>query len=124
MTESKKLLIIDDDPHIRRLLRIHLRNSGYELHEAGTGEEAMRLAESDSFDVVLLDLILPHYGGFRLCQRFKQTKNKRPYVIVITGEDSPETRETATDCGADAFLGKPFDARQVVEMVASAPAVT
>lgn len=114
MTTQPKMLIVDDDAHIRRLLKIYLRNSGYELYEASTGEEALKAFGEETFDVVLLDLILPYYGGFRLCQKFKgQRGDGTPYVIIITGDDSPETRATARECGADDFIGKPFSAADV-----------
>ena len=111
-----KLLVVDDDVHIRKLLRLTLRKSGYQIEEAATGEEAMKLAESDRFDLVLLDLILPYYGGFRLCQRFKAT-HEPPYVIVMTADDSPETRATAKECGADDFLAKPFSPTEVAAKI-------
>lgn len=113
-----KILIVDDDPHIRRLLKLYLRHSNFEIHEAATGEEAIELFERHDFDVVLLDLILPYYGGFRLCQRFKGGDGaKRPHVIIITGDDSPETRSSAKECGADDFIGKPFSADEVASRV-------
>lgn len=120
MSEKAKLLIVDDDPHIRRLLKIYLRETPYEVFEAANADEAEKLLVQHHFDVVLLDLVLPYHGGFGLCQRFKTARQGRvPYVIMMTGEDSPETRETAKDCGADDFLGKPFEARKVRERVIS-----
>ena len=115
MAPKKKLLIVDDDPHIRRLLRIYLRETPYELFEAANAEDVEDLLGKHQFDVVLLDLVLPYHGGFSLCQRFKSSG--APYVIMMTGEDSPETRETAKECGADDFLGKPFEAAAVRDRV-------
>jgi DNA-binding response OmpR family regulator len=113
-----KLLIVDDDPHIRRLLRLYLRSSPYEVYEAATGEEAIQLNTENDFTVVLLDLILPYYGGFRLCQKFKGENGREPpYVIIITGDDSTETRATAAECGADHFIGKPFFAEDLVMLI-------
>jgi len=112
------LLIVDDDSHIRRLLRIYLRDEGFELFEAATGEEAMALFEGRPFDLVLLDLILPFYGGFRLCQKFKaQATGLKPHVIVITGDDSAETRESTAQSGADDFIAKPFTREEILELV-------
>jgi two-component system OmpR family response regulator len=117
----RKLLIVDDDVHIRRLLKIQLRQSGYEIHEAGTGEEATSLLEEHQFDVVFLDLILPYYGGFRLCQKFRSSGGHQPFIIIITGDDSPETRTTAEECGSDAFLAKPFSEQDVMALIESVP---
>jgi len=119
MSGKRRILIVDDDPHIRRLLTLYLRAPDLEVHEAATGEEALNLLASQPFDIVLLDLILPSYSGFRLCQKVKsgQIPGTPPYVIVITGDDSPETRATAKEYGADDFLAKPFDAAEVVSRI-------
>jgi DNA-binding response OmpR family regulator len=114
MTERRNLLIVDDDPHVRRLLQLYLRASSFEVDEASTGEEAIEKFDNGSFDVVLLDLILPYYGGFRLCQRFKE-QNPSTKIVIITGDDSEETRTTAKECGADDFMAKPFSADAIVE---------
>lgn len=121
MSDKKKLLIVDDDVHIRKLLKIQLRQSPYEILEAGTGEEATSLLEQHEFDVVLLDLILPYYGGFRLCQKFRSSGGHQPFIIIITGDDSPETRMTAEECGSDAFLAKPFTQDELLGLIDSVP---
>ncbi|HUP64881.1 MAG TPA: response regulator transcription factor [Thermoanaerobaculia bacterium] len=110
-----RLLLVDDDPHIRKLLTIYLRSMPWEIVEAATGEEAMAAIEEGSFDVVLLDLILPQHGGFRICQRIRQRNGSEPWVIVMTADDSPETREMAMECGANDFVGKPFAPEMLVE---------
>lgn len=121
MAENRKLLIVDDDVHIRKLLKIQLRQSPFEVYEAGTGEEATALLEKHDFEVVLLDLILPYYGGFRLCQKFRSSGGHQPFIIVITGDDSPETRATAEECGSDAFLAKPFTQDELLGLIDSVP---
>lgn len=108
-----KLLIVDDDPYIRRLLQIYLRDSGCIIAEAATGEEALELLANETFDVLLLDLILPYHGGFLLCQRARET-GASSFIVIMTGEDSPETRATAVECGADLFLAKPFTREQLL----------
>jgi DNA-binding response OmpR family regulator len=112
----RKLLIVDDDVHIRRLIRLYLRDSGFEMDEAATGEEALELAARGTFDIAIVDLILPYYGGFRLCQKLKASE-PAPRVIIITGDESPETRETAKEYRADAFLLKPFTRDEIVGVV-------
>lgn len=110
--QQRKLLIVDDDVHIRRLLRLYLRDTPYEILEAATAEEAEAAFQKHELDVVLLDLVLPYFGGFALCQRIKAAP-KSPYVIMMTGETSPETREQANECGVDEFLAKPFNPGEV-----------
>jgi DNA-binding response OmpR family regulator len=115
-----KLLIVDDDPHIRRLLQLYCRGTGLEVHEAATGEEAESLIDQNRYAVVLLDLILPYYGGFRICQKLKRVpRQSQPFVIMMTGDDSQETRASAAECGADHFLPKPFSAVEVRDLVTS-----
>jgi two-component system response regulator ResD len=118
MTEQPKLLIVDDDVHIRKLIRLYLRDSPFALYEAATGEEALELAGQHRFDVVLLDLILPYFGGFRVCRKLKKNAGPAtPYVVLITGDDSDETRATAKEAGADLFMAKPFSGEAIYEVV-------
>jgi two-component system response regulator ResD len=102
-----KLLVVDDDLHLRRLIGIYLRDAGFEVREAATGEEALAIAQRESFDVVLVDLILPQFGGFRLCRKLKSLAAP-PRVVITTGDDSQQSRDLANEASADAFLAKPF----------------
>ena len=108
-----KLLVVDDDLHIRRLIGIYLRDAGFEVTEAASGEEGLHTAQSQAFDVVLVDLILPHYGGFRLCQKLKAAPSP-PRVVITTGDDSPQSRELAKESNADGFLAKPFTREELL----------
>ena len=108
-----KLLIVDDDLHIRRLIGIYLRDAGFELTEAATGEEGLEIAQREPFDIVLIDLILPHYGGFRLCQKLKSAPSP-PRVVITTGDASQHARDLAVEAKADAFLAKPFTREQLL----------
>jgi DNA-binding response OmpR family regulator len=110
-----RLLVVDDDVHIRRLIRVFLRNEGYELAEASTADEALKMSKSDRFDVVLLDLILPDYGGSRLCQKLKATSDRPPRVIIVSGDDSQQSRAEAVDAKADGFLSKPFTREELLK---------
>jgi DNA-binding response OmpR family regulator len=113
-----KLLVVDDDLHIRRLVGIYLREAGYDVTEAASGEEALQVSQGRVFDVVLIDLILPHYGGFRLCQKLKSLPTP-PRVVITTGDDSPQSRDKAVEAKADAFLAKPFNREELLAAVAS-----
>ena len=102
-----KLLVVDDDLHIRRLIGLYLRDAGFEVTEAATGDEGLQTAQREPFDIVLIDLILPHYGGFRLCQKLKSAPSP-PRVVITTGDDSQQSRDLAKESNADGFLAKPF----------------
>ena len=66
-----KLLVVDDDVHIRRIVALYLRD--HDVAEAGTAEEALARVGGETFDVVIVDVILPHFGGLRLCRKIKET---------------------------------------------------
>ena len=98
-----KLLIVDDDVHIRRIVALYLRD--HDVAEAATGEEALARLGGERFDAVIVDLILPQFGGLRLCRKIKESA-AAPRVIVISGDE--QLRDEAREAGADAFLAKPF----------------
>jgi two-component system KDP operon response regulator KdpE len=110
----RKLLIVDDDVHIRRLIALYLKQAGCEVVDSGSGEEALELAAREAFDTVLVDVILPAYGGFRLTQKLKST-TPAPRVIVMSGDESQ--REAAASYGADDFLAKPFTRDELLAKV-------
>jgi DNA-binding response OmpR family regulator len=110
----RKLLIVDDDVHIRRLIALYLRQAGFEVVDSGSGEEALELAANNAFDTVLVDVILPAYGGFRLTQKLKSAP-AAPRIIVMSGDETQ--REAATDYGADDFLPKPFTRDELLAKV-------
>lgn len=96
-----KLLIVDDDVHIRRIVALYLRD--HDVAEAATGEEALARIAGERFDVVIVDVILPQFGGLRLCRKIKDAGMR---VVVMSGDEG--VRDDAKDAGADAFLAKPF----------------
>ena len=96
-----KLLIVDDDVHIRRIAALYLR--GHDVSEAATAEEALQRTASERFDAAIVDVILPPSGGLRLCRKLKDAGLR---VIVMSGDES--LRDDAREAGADAFLAKPF----------------
>jgi DNA-binding response OmpR family regulator len=98
-----KLLVVDDDVHIRRIVALYLRD--HDVAEAATAEEALERIASEHFDAVIVDLILPHFGGLRLCRKIKSAPAP-PRVIVMSGDE--QLREQAREAGADVFLAKPF----------------
>ena len=114
-----RLLVVDDDVHIRRLIKVFLRDAQYELAEAATGEEALQLTRRQAFDVVLVDLILPNYGGSRLCQKLKSDSARPPRVIIVSGDDSQQSRDVAVEVKADGFLAKPFTREELIAAVQS-----
>ena len=107
-----KLLVVDDDVHIRRIVSLYLR--GHDVAEAATAEEALARVGGEAFDVVIVDVILPHFGGLRLCRKIKETATP-PRIIVISGDE--QLRDQASEAGADAFLAKPFTREDLLALL-------
>jgi two-component system KDP operon response regulator KdpE len=116
MAASPKILIVEDDAHIRRLLRVAIERAGYAAGEAGTAREALTLADIDKPEVVLLDLGLPDRDGLELIQLLR---GKATVIVVSAREDTAE-KVAALDLGADDYLTKPFDTEELLARVRAA----
>jgi DNA-binding response OmpR family regulator len=113
---GRRILIVDDEPHIRRVLRILLAAKGYEVMEAECGEDALTLVRSDECDLMLVDINMPGITGLELCRRLRSSSHMTDAAVVLmsTGE---EHRAKALDAGADDYLSKPFAVAQVFSCV-------
>lgn len=112
-----KLLVVDDEAPIRRLLGAGLARAGYRLVEAGTAREALSALQIDKPDLVLLDLGLPDRDGLELVPLLK---GAGAAVIVISARDATEQKVAALDLGADDYVTKPFDTEEVLARVRTA----
>jgi len=116
MAAPPKILIVEDDAHIRRLLRVALERVGYAAGEAATAREALSLADIDKPEVVLLDLGLPDRDGLELIQLLAG----KAAVIVVSAREETAEKVAALDLGADDFLTKPFDTEELLARVRTA----
>ena len=106
---KRRVMIVDDDPLIRRVVRAVLEDGSYELEEAASGEEALRLAGRRPPDVVLLDVMMPGMDGFQVAQQMRgDPKLKAAVIVMLTAKDTPEDRRRGMRSGADAYFTKPF----------------
>ena len=117
MTGGPKLLVVDDEPPIRRLLGAGLARAGYVLVEAGSAREALAALQIDKPELVLLDLGLPDRDGLELVPLIK---GAGAAVIVISARDETEQKVAALDLGADDYVTKPFDTEEVLARVRTA----
>lgn len=101
-----KVLVIDDEPQIRRAVRIGLERNGYTVMAAGNGEEGLNQASLHPPDLVILDLAMPGIDGFAVCEELRKWTNIP--IIILTVRDSEEDKIKALDLGADDYLTKPF----------------
>lgn len=106
------VLVVDDEPHIRRALRLNLGVRGFEVIEATTGADALATAAAQHPDVVLLDLGLPDVDGMVVLETLRRTTTAA--VIVLTVRDDERSKREALDAGADDYITKPFDMADLI----------
>ncbi|HEV2275244.1 MAG TPA: response regulator transcription factor [Acidobacteriaceae bacterium] len=114
-----RVLLVDDEAAIRRALRTSLNELGFHTTEASRGEEALHMARSESFDVVLLDLNMPGIGGMKTLVRLRGMAPRLP-ILILTVKDHEEDKVEALECGADDYITKPFSMRECVARIRSA----
>jgi two-component system phosphate regulon response regulator PhoB len=110
-----KILIVEDDPDIRELLRFNLEKAGYNLYLAEDGEKALALARKHAPDLILLDLMLPGVDGLEVCRTLKRDPDTEPVpIIMITAKGEEMDRVVGLELGADDYIVKPFSIREVL----------
>jgi DNA-binding response OmpR family regulator len=117
----KRILIVDDDPVIVRLLQINFRLEGYEVDTASRGEEALERVRANRPDVVILDVMMPGLDGWEVCRRLKETPAVSHIpVIFLSARAQDEDRKRGYALGVDEYVTKPFDPAHLVEIVRAA----
>ncbi|MDB5712412.1 MAG: Sensor histidine kinase [Sphingomonas bacterium] len=117
MSNAAGILIVEDDAHIRRLLRATVERAGYRAAEAATAREGLSLLDIDKPDLVLLDLGLPDRDGLELIQLIKA---KGAAVIIASAREETAEKVAALDLGADDYLTKPFDTEELLARIRAA----
>jgi len=113
-----RVLIVDDDPLIRGVVRAVLEDGSYDLEEAASGEEALRVAGDHPPDLVLLDVMMPGLSGFEVATRMKNdARLKATVVVMLTAKDAPEDRRRGMEAGADAYFTKPFSPLELLTTI-------
>jgi two-component system, OmpR family, phosphate regulon response regulator PhoB len=112
------VLIVDDEPDIREVIRFTLEGAGFRVYEAGHAEEARRLIGGEAPDLLLLDWMLPGRSGLELAQQIKQSAKTRALpIIMVSARGEEEDRVRGLDTGADDYITKPFSPRELVARV-------
>ena len=112
---SQKILIIEDEPDIRKTLEYNITREGYEVISASSLSEGRQKLESDSFTLLLLDLMLPDGSGLDLFRELKQDKSLSTMpVIIITAKDDEVDKVVGFELGADDYVTKPFSVRELI----------
>ncbi|WP_196803590.1 response regulator transcription factor [Bacillus sp. 37MA] len=107
-----RILVVDDEDRIRRLLRMYLEREEYVIDEAANGEEALEKATASDYDCILLDLMMPGKDGIEVCRELRETKTTP--VIMLTAKGEEANRVQGFEVGTDDYIVKPFSPREVV----------
>jgi len=113
-----RILVVDDEPQIRRIMRTTLSGAGYEVEDARTGEEALEKVREYRPDLVLLDINMPGMGGLAACKALRAGTNIG--IIMLTVRDSEADKVQALDAGADDFVTKPFSTPELLARIRAA----
>ncbi|WP_327091337.1 response regulator transcription factor [Nonomuraea sp. NBC_01738] len=116
MTEAARLLVVDDEPALREALQSSLEFEGYRIATASDGQAALDAIAAESFDAVLLDVMMPRLDGLTACRRLRQAGNHVP-VLMLTARDAVGDRVSGLDAGADDYLVKPFELDELLARV-------
>ena len=111
-----RLLIVEDERALAEVLARGFREQGYAVDTAHDGEGALHFAESEPYDLIVLDLMLPKVNGYEVCRRLRATRSRVP-VLMLTARDSVDDRVEGLDTGADDYLIKPFAFRELLARV-------
>lgn len=113
-----RILVVDDDPQIRRVMKMTLTGEGYEVEEARTGEEAQLMLRAGRYDLMLLDMNMPGLGGFETCKQIRASSDMA--IIMLTVRNTEQDKVAALDAGADDFVTKPFSTPELLARIRAA----
>ena len=113
-----KILVVDDEPQIRRVLKTTLTAQGYEVFDARSGEDALESIRADRFDLILLDMNMPGMGGLETCRQIRATSEVA--IIMLTVRNTELEKVHALDAGADDYVTKPFSTPELLARIRAA----
>lgn len=118
MRSNKKVLIIDDEPHIRRVIELKLKQRGYQVLQAQDGEEGLDLIHRHCPDVIITDIMMPKLDGKALCQQTNRLKKERSFLtLIITCRISPQDKIWINKMQETLFMEKPFSPSRLLECI-------
>lgn len=116
MSDIRRVLVVEDDPRVGSFIAQGLRDEGYEIEWAVTGEDAIARATAGAFNLVLLDHMLPGQSGIEVARTLRSDGRTMP-ILMLTARDAPEDRKAAFAAGANDFMGKPFRFAELVDRI-------
>lgn len=115
MAKAPYILIVDDDPHIREVLRYALGEAGFSIDEAPDGVEALRLAKTTAYDLIVLDILMPEKDGIEVCTELRRTSEVP--ILFLSSKDEEIDRIIGLEMGADDYVSKPFSPRELLARI-------
>jgi two-component system phosphate regulon response regulator PhoB len=118
MKRSDRVLVVEDDPNLLKMIMYNLEKKGYDVTGIADGSEASEKIREMTFDIAILDVMLPGVDGFRLCESIKKGPDDgKTIVVMLTARDQPLDRIYGGLRGADCYIVKPFDVKGLIEVV-------
>jgi two-component system, OmpR family, alkaline phosphatase synthesis response regulator PhoP len=115
---GKRVLVVDDEPNIVMSLEFLMRRAGFEVAVARNGREALDALEGSAPDLLLLDVMMPEFDGYEVCERIRARPEwSGTKIVMLTARGREVERERGLALGADAYVTKPFSTRDLVEQV-------
>ena len=111
-----RILLVEDEPRVAHFIARGLREQSYAVDIAMDGDAALYQASTNHYELIILDVMLPLKNGFEVCKQMRAQGIKQP-VLMLTARDAVEDRVTGLDCGADDYLGKPFDFKELLARI-------
>lgn len=118
MAERRRILLVDDEPTIVKMVGKRLEVEGFDVVTAKDGQDALQKAHAESPDLIILDLMLPKLSGYEVCAMLKQDTRYRTIPIVLfTAKTQAKDEELGMECGANAYVRKPFRSEELLEKI-------
>ena len=113
---KRRVLIIEDEQELAELVKRHLEDNGFAVQTVGRGDDGVRLAEADAFDLILLDLMLPGMDGIEVCRRLRARTLRTP-IVMVTARTTEVEKVLGLEMGADDYIAKPFGLAELTARV-------
>lgn len=112
-----KILVVDDDPHIRELVRVFLTKEGFNVLEASDGKSALTLLESEKVDLIILDIMMPNMDGWELCRELRTYYSDLLPILMLTAKGETGQKVKGFELGTDDYMVKPFEPAELIARV-------
>lgn len=110
-----RVLVVEDEPDIRRLLRAYMEKEGFTVQETNNGQRALSMVKENQYDLVILDIMIPEVDGLSVCQRIRKHSNVP--IIMVTAKGTESDRIIGLELGADDYLVKPFSPKELIARI-------